>query len=192
MLEAHTRHSRLASRMDLNDFLHVSSMYNPRASASGSESTIVVLLVSKASTAAPARQPCPAALMPPPSGASSDIVAEDPSSRPSPTALHDDLSRLLQGRSPISDSGAGGPFDQYGSHLSQRGDGFCDIAECKVSLVRHPSPSYHSSPPISPTHPSSTRGDNPLHSQDVDLLSQPEVVSSSAQLMDVDTQHTPV
>ena len=178
--------------MDLNDFLYVSSMYNPRASASRSESTIVVLPVSNASTVAPARQLRPAALMPPPSRASSDIVAEDPSSRPSLTAPHDDLSRLSQGRSPISDSGAGGPFDQYGSHLSQGGDGFYNIAECKVSPVRQPSPSHHSSPPISPTHPSLTRGDNPLHSQDVDLLSQPEVVSSSAQLMDVDTQHTPV
>ena len=192
MLEAHTRHSRLASCMDLNDFLHVSSMYNPRASTSGSESTIVVLPVSSAATTVPARQPRPAALMPPPSRASSDIVAEDPSSRPSSTAPHDDLSRLFQGRSPISDSGARGPFDQYGSHLNQGGDGFCDIAECKVSPVRQPSPSHLSSPPISPTHPSSTRGDNPLHSQDVDLLSQPEVVYSLAQLMDVDTQHTPV
>ena len=41
-------------------------------------------------------------------------------------------------------------------------------------------------------HPSSTRGDVPFHSQDVDLLSQPEVVCSAVQLMDVETQHTPV
>ena len=101
LLEAHTRHSRLASRMDMNDFLHVSSMYNPRASGSGSDSAIVVRPVSSTSTAASARQPRPAALMPPPSTASSDIVAEDPSTRPSLTGLHDDLSRLFQGRSPI-------------------------------------------------------------------------------------------
>ena len=192
LLEAHTRHSRLASCMDMNDFLHVSSMYNPRASGSGSESAIVVRPVSSATTAAPVRQPRPAALMPPPSAASLDIIAEDPSTWPSSTGPNDNLSRLLQRRSPISDSGAGGPFDQYGSHLSQGGCGFCDIAGCQVSPLRQPSPSHHSSPPISLTHPSSTRGDVPLYSQDVDLLSQPEVVSSAVQLMDVDTQHTPV
>ena len=65
------------------------------------------------------------------------------------------------------------------------------MAGCEVTPLRQPSPSHHSSPPISPTHPSSTRGDVLLHSQDVDLLSQPEMVSSTAQLMDVDTQHTP-
>ena len=186
------RHSRLASRMDMNDFLHVSSMYNPQASGSGSEPAIVVCLVSSVATAAPLRQPRPATLMPLPSAASSDIIAKDPSTRPSSTGPIDDLSRLLQGKSSISESGVGGPFDQYGSHLSQGGSGFYDIAGCQVSQLRQPSPSHHSSPPISPTHLSSIRGDIPLHSQDVDLLSQPEVVSSAAQLMDVDTQHTPV
>ena len=102
LLEAHTRHSRLVSRMDMNDFLHVSSMYSPRASGSGSESAIVVRPISSAATAAPMRQPRLAALMPPPSTASSDIIAKDPSIRPSSTGLDDDLSWLLQGRSPIS------------------------------------------------------------------------------------------
>ena len=94
-------------------------------------------------------------------------------------------------RSPIGESGARGAFDQYGSHLSERGSGFYDMAGCEVTPLRQPSPSHPSSPPISPTHPSLPRGDVPLHSQDVDLLSQLEVVSSAAQLMDVDTQHTP-
>ena len=175
----------------MNNFLHVSSMYNPRASGSGSESAIVVRPESSAATAAPLRQPRPAALMPPPSAASSDIIAEDLSTRPFSTGLDEDLSRLLQVRSPVSDSGARGAFDQYGSHLSEGGSGFCDMAGCEVIPLRQPSPSHHSSPPISSMHPSSTRGDVPLHSQDVDLLSQPEVVSFAAQLMDVDTQHTP-
>ena len=192
LLEAHTRHSRLASCMDMNDFLHVSFLYNPWASRSRSESAIVIRPVSSVATATPKRQPCPVALMPLPSAAFSDIIAEDPSTRPSSTSPDDDLSRLLQGRSPISDSGAGGPFDQYGSHLSQGGDGFHDIAGCQVSPLRQPLPSHQSSPPISPTHPSSTRGDVSLHSQDVDFLSQPEVVSFAVQLMDVETQHTPV
>ena len=171
----------------MNDFLHVSSMYNPRASGSGSESTIVVCPESSAATAAPLRQPRPAALMPPPSTASSDIIADDLSTRPSSTGLDEDLLQLLRVRSHVSDFGAGGAFDQYGSHLSEGGSGFCDMAGCKVTPLRQSSPSHHSSPPISPTHPSSTRGDVPLHSQDVDLLSQPEVVSSVAQLMDADT-----
>ena len=175
----------------MNDFLHVSSMYNPRASGSGSEFAIVVCPESSAAIAAPLRQPRPATLMPPPSAASSDIIAEDLSTRPSSIGPDEDLSWLLQVRSPVSDSGAGGAFDQYGSHLSKGGSGFCDMAGCKVTPLRQPLPSHHSSPPISPTHPSSTRGDVPLHSQDVDLLSQPEVVSSAAQLMDVDTEHTP-
>ena len=192
LLEAHTHHSRLASRMDMNDFLHVSSMYNLRASGSGSESAIIVHPVSSATTATPVWQPRPAALMPPPSAASSDIIAEDPSTRPSSTSLNDDSSQLLQGRSPISDSGTGGPFNQYGSHLSQGRSGFYDIAGCQVSPLRQSLPSHHSSPPISSMHPSSMRGDVLLHSQDVDLLSQLEVVSSAAQLMNVDTQHTPV
>ena len=65
------------------------------------------------------------------------------------------------------------------------------MAGCEVTPLRQPSPSHPSSPPISLTHPSSPRGDIPLHSHDVDLLSQPEVVSPMAQLMDVDTQYTP-
>ena len=88
-------HSRLTSRMDLNDFLHVSSMYNPWASRSGSESAIVVRPVSSVATAAPVWQPRPAALMPPPSAASSSIIAEDPSTRPSSTGSNNDLSRFL-------------------------------------------------------------------------------------------------
>ena len=140
----------------------------------------------------PMRQPHPTALMPPPSAASSDIIAEDPSTQPSSIGPDDDLSWFLQGRSSISDSGAGSPFDQYGFHYSQGGSGFCDIAGCQVNPLRQPSPSHHSSPPISPTHPSSMRGDVPLHSQDIDLLSQLEVVSSAVQLMDVETQYTPM
>ena len=81
--------------MDMNDFLHVSSMYNPRASGSGSESAIVVRPDSSAATGAPLRQPRPAALMPPPSTASSDIIAEDLSTWPSSTGPDEDLSRLL-------------------------------------------------------------------------------------------------
>ena len=191
LLEAHTRHLRLASRMDMNDFLHVSSMYNPRASGSGSESAIVVRPDSSAATAAPLRQPRPASLMPPPSAASSDIIAEDLSTRPSSTGPDEDLSRLLRVRSPIGESGARGAFDQYGSHLSEGRSGFCDMAGCEVTPLRQPSPSHLLSPPISPPHPSSSRGDVPLHSQNVDLLSQLEVVSSAMQLMDVGTHHTP-
>ena len=81
--------------MDMNNFLHVSSMYNPRASGSGSESAIVVRPDSSAATAVPLRQPRPAALMPPPSAASSDIIAKDLSTWPSSTGPDEDLSRLL-------------------------------------------------------------------------------------------------
>ena len=173
------RHSRLASCMDMNDFLHVSFMYKPRASGSRSESAIVIRPESSAATPAPLLQPHPAILMPPPSAASSDIIAEDLSTRPSSTGPDEDLSRLLRVRSPVSDSGTGGAFDQYGSHLSEGGSGFCDMAGCEVTPLRQPLPSHQSSPPISPMHPSLTRGDVPFHSQDVDLLSQPEVVSSA-------------
>ena len=90
-LEAHTHHSHLALRMDMNNFLHV-TLYNPRAFGSGSQFAIVIHLVSIAATDVPTQQPRPTALMPPPSVASSDIIAEDPSTRPSLTGPDHDLS----------------------------------------------------------------------------------------------------
>ena len=53
LLDAHVMHSQLAASMDVNDFVHVNCAYLPRASRSGSRSSIVLVSVGVASSSAP-------------------------------------------------------------------------------------------------------------------------------------------
>ena len=111
LLEAHTRLTRLASTMDVNDFIHVNCTYLPRSSGSRSQSEIVPVDIPLLSTAAPAQRPRPAALMPPPSTVSVEVA---PLALPSPhpsTWADFDVSHSLSERSPIIGSGLNGPLD---------------------------------------------------------------------------------
>ena len=60
-----------------------------------------------------------------------------------------------------------------------------------MSPNRHRSSPLRPSPKVSPPHPSSTEGGVPLQYENVDLLSQPEVASSTAQVIDTEPLGSP-
>ena len=191
LLEAHTRLTRLASTMDVNDFSHVNCTYLPHSSGSGSQAEIVPHDTPLPSTAAPARRPRPAALMSPPSIVSVEAAPLAPPSPPPLTQADFDVSHSLSERSPVIGSGLDEPFDQYGSQLPRREEDSPISEENVVSLGRHRSSPLRPSPRVSPPHLSSTRGSVPPQYEDIDLLSQPEVASSTAQVIDTEPPASP-
>ena len=78
LLDAHVMRNRLAASMDVNDFVHVNCAYLPRASGSGSRSSIVPVPVGITSSSAPLLQASTGVLMPPPAPA----ISENPSTTP--------------------------------------------------------------------------------------------------------------
>ena len=189
LVEAYTRFTRLASKMDVNDLNHVNCAYLPRSSGSGSQSEIVPVDIPLPSTAAPVRRPRPAALMPPPS-----TVEVAPLALPSPppsTRADFDGSHFLSERSPVIGSGLDEPFDQYGSQLPYREEVSPVLEENVISPGRDQSSPLRPSPRVSPPHASSTGGGVPPQYEDVDLLGQPEVASSTAQVIDTEPPASP-
>ena len=181
--------TRLASTMDVNDFNHVNCAYLPRSSGSGSQSEIVPVDIPLPLTAAPVRRPRPAALMLPPS-----TVENAPLALPSPspsTRADFDVSHFLSERSPVIGSGLDEPFDQYGSQLLYREEVSPVSEENVISPGRDRSSPLRPSPRVSPPHASSTGGGFPPQYEDVDLLGQPEVVSSTAQVIDTEPPASP-
>ena len=156
LLEAHTRLTRLASTMDVNDFIHVNCTYFPRSSRSKSQFEIV-----------PVDIPLPS------------------------TRADFDVSYYLNERSPIIGSGFKEPFDQYGSQLGREEEDSPVLEEHVVSPSRQWSSLLQPSPRVSPSHPSSTGGGVPPHYEDVDLFSQPEVASSTTQVIDIEPLASP-
>ena len=140
-LEAHTRLTRLASTLDMNDFNHVSCTYLPRSSGSGSQSEIVPVDIPLLSTTAPVRRPRPAALMPPPSTVSVEVAPQALPSLPPSARADFDVSHSLNERSPVIGSGLDEPFDQYGSQLPR------DEEDSPVSEENVVSPGRHRSCP---------------------------------------------
>ena len=82
LLDAIVMCNRLAASMDVNDFVHVNCAYLPRASRSGSRSSIVPVPVGVASSSAPLSQASAVILMPPPAPAISENPSTTPSTRP--------------------------------------------------------------------------------------------------------------
>ena len=103
-----------------------------------------------------------------------------------------DVAENLNEKSPINDSRFDEPFDQYESYFCHRGDGPPISKEHLYNPSRKRSLRYQSLPCLSPLHPSSMRGNDPLHSHDIDLLSQSKVVSSIVQMMDTEPHQTPM
>ena len=191
LLEAHTRLTRLASTMDVNDFNHVNCTYLPRSSGSGSQFEIIPVDIPLPSTAAPARRPRPAALMPPSSTVSVEVAPLALPSPPPSARADFDVSQTLSERSPLIGSGLDEPFNQYGSQLPRDKEDSPVSEENVVSPGRHRSSPLRPSPRVSPPHPSSTGGGVPVQYEDVDLLSQPEVASSTAQVIDTEAPASP-
>ena len=111
LLEAYTRLTRLASIMDVNDFIHVNCTYLPHSSGSESQSEIIPVDIPLPSTAAPARWPHPTALMPSPSAVPVEVAPLALPSPPPSTRADFDVSHYLNERSPIIGSGLEEPFD---------------------------------------------------------------------------------
>ena len=191
LVEAHTQLTRLASTMDVNDFNHVNCAYLPRSSGSGSQSEIVPIDIPLPSTAALAQQPHPTALMPPPSIVLVEVAPLALPSPPPSTQADFDVSHSLSERTPVIGSGLDEPFDQYGSQLPHREED-SPVSEENVSNPgRDRSSPLRPSPRVSPPHPSSTGGSVPPQYEDVDLLSQPKVASSTAQVIDTEPPASP-
>ena len=191
LLEAHTRLTRLVSTMDVNDFSHVNCTYLPHSFGSGSQAEIVPVDIPLPLTATPARRPRPVALMPPSSTVSVEVAPlAPPSSSPSIRADFD-VSHSLSERSPVIGSGLDEPFDQYGSQLPRREEDSPVSEENVLSRGKHRSSPLRPSLRVSPPHPSSMGGSVPSQYEDVDLLSQPKVASSMAQVIDTEPPASP-
>ena len=191
LLEAHTRLTRLASTMDVNDFIHVNCTYLPRSSGSESQCEIVLVDIPLPSTTAPAWWPRPAALMPPPSTIPVEVVPLALPSPPPLTRADFDVSHYLNERIPIIGSGLEEPFDQYGSQLGREEEDSPVSEEHVVSPSRQRSSPLRPLPRVSPSHPSSTGSSVPLHYEDVYLLSQPKVASLMAQVINTEPPASP-
>ena len=191
LVEAHTRLTRLASTMDVNDFNHVNCTYLPRSYGSGSQSEIVPVDIPLPSTAAPARRPCPAALMSPPSRVSVEVAPLALPSPPPSTRADFDVSHSLNERSPVIGSGLDDPSDQYGSQLPCREEDSPVSEENVISPGRDWSYPLRPSPRVSPPHPLSTGGSVPPQYEDFDLLSQPDVALLTAQVIDTEPPASP-
>ena len=142
LLEAHTRLTRLASTMDVNDFIHVNCTYLPHSSGSKSQSEIVPVDIPLPSTAAPTWRPRPAALMPPPSTVPVEVAPLALPSPPPSTKVDFDVSHYLNERSPIIGSGLQEPLDQYGFQLGREEE------DSPVSEEHVVSPSRQQSSPL--------------------------------------------
>ena len=123
LLDAHVMRNRLAACMDVNDFVHVNCAYLPRASGSGSRSSIVPVPVGVASNSAPLSQASAGVLMPPPAPAISENPSTTPSTRPpsarlAPHVADVDVTDYLNQRSPLQGSGFEDQLNQYGSNMS--------------------------------------------------------------------------
>ena len=129
------------------------------------------------------------ALMPPPS-----TVEVTPHALPSPPPsirANFDVSHFLSERSPVIGSGLDEPFDQYGSQLPYREEVSPVSEENVISPGKDRSSPLRPSPRVSPPHASSTGGDVPPQYEDVDLLGQPEVALSTAQVIDTEPPASP-
>ena len=191
LVEAHTCFTQLASTMDVNDFNHVNCAYLPHSSGSGSQAKVVPHDTPLPLTAAPARQPRPAALMPPPSTASVEAAPLAPPSPLPSTRANFDVSHPLSERSPVIGSGLDEPFDQYGSQFPYREEVSPVSEENVISPGRDRSSPLRPSPRVSPPHASSMGGGVPPQYEDVDLLGQPEVASLMAQVIDTEPPASP-
>ena len=191
-MEAHTRLTQLASTMDVNDFIHVNCTYLPRSLGSGSQSEIVHVDIPLPPAAAPAWWPRSTALKPPPTAVPVEVASQAPPSPPPSTKADLDVSHYLSERSSIIGSGFEEPFNQYASQLGQEEEGSPILEEHVVSPSRQRASPHRSSLRVSLSHPSSMGGGVPVHYEGVDLLSQPEVASSMAQVMDTEPPVSPM
>ena len=142
LLEAHTRLTRLASTMDVIDFIHINCTYLPRSSGSESQSEIVPVDIPLPSTTAPARWPRLVALIPPPSAVPVEVAPLALPSPPPLTRADFDVSLYLNERSPIIQSGLEEPLDQYGSQFGREEE------DSPVSEEHVVSPSTQRSSPL--------------------------------------------
>ena len=190
LLDAHVMRNRLAASMDVNDFVHVNCAYHPRASGSGSRSSIVPVPVGVASSSAPLSQASASILMPPPALTILENPSTTPSTRPSsarlaPHVADVDVTDYLNQRSPLEGSGFEDQLNQYGSNIShgEGGSPSSDQHWCtprwECSSPPHPQPT--------PSQPLAGAGEVHSLSEGVSLESQPVVASSTVQDMDVDT-----
>ena len=151
LLDAHVMRNRLAASMDMNDFIHVNCAYLPRASGSGSRSSIVPVPVGMASNSAPLSQASAGVLMPPPAPAISENPSTTPSTRPpsarlAPHVADVDVTDYLNQRSPFEGSGFEDQLNQYGLNIShgEGGSPSSDQHQCtprrECSSPPHPQP----------------------------------------------------
>ena len=151
LLDAHVMRNRLAASMDVNDFVHVNCAYLPRASGSGSRSSILPVLVGVASSSAPLSQASASVLMLPPAPAISENPLTTPSTRPpsarlAPHVADVDVTDYLNQRSPFEGSGFEDQLNQYGSNIShgEGGSSSSDQHRCtprrECSSPPHPQP----------------------------------------------------
>ena len=180
--------------MDVNDFVHINCVYFPRACESRSHSVIVHVLVGVLVSSAPLSKPPAGVLMLP-----TPIMLENPSTipsaRPPLTRLSFDRANFdymeyLNERSPLRDFGFVDPLNPYGSNINH-GEGGSSTSEehLYTPCQEHSSPSQLS-PQLTPLQPLSRRGKVPLLSQEANLVSHPEVASSTLQEMDLNTKLT--
>ena len=78
----------------------------------------------------------------------------------------------------------------YGSSISHGGEVSPTLEDHLYTPYRERSLPSQLSPQLTPSQPSLGRGEEPLLSQEVNLVSQPEVPSSTLQEMDVDIELT--
>ena len=128
LLDAHVKRGQLAASMDVNDFVHINCAYLPRASGSGSRSSIVPVPVGVPSNSAPFSQASGGVLMPPPAPAVLENFSTTHSTRPlsgrlSANRADLDYMEYLNERSPLGDSGFEDQLNQYGLNISHGGGG---------------------------------------------------------------------
>ena len=190
LLNAHVMRNRLATSMDVNDFVHVNCAYLPRASGNGSRSSIVPVPVGVASSSAPLSQASAGILMLPPAPAISENPSTTPSTRPpsarlAPHVADVDVTDYLNQRSPFEGSGFENQLNQYGLNIShgEKGSPSSDQHQC-TPRRECSSPPY---PQPTPSQPLAGAGEVHSFSAGVSLESQPMVASSTVRDMDVDT-----
>ena len=151
LLDAHVMRNRLVASMDVNDFVHVNCAYLPRASGSGSRSSIMHVPVGVASSNVPLSQASAGVLMPLPAPAISKNPSTTPSTRPpsarlAPHVADVDVTYYLNQRSPLEGSGFEDQLNQYGSNIShgEGGSPSSDQHRCtprwECSSPPHPQP----------------------------------------------------
>ena len=134
LLEAHTRMSALAACMDVNDFVHVDSVYLPQCSTGAEPSSVVSVptIVPTHDVSVLPEPTCGEGTMAPPALRPSMA----PMNLPPLTPSDFDVGDYLNHPSPVEDLDFGDRFDQYGSQLSRGRD---DSAELLITPESSPS-----------------------------------------------------